>query len=121
MTDFLPDETSLSELSSCDLLLFPYQETGESSSAAVRYGLASGSPVAVTPLDIFRDVDQAVYRLSGTTAEDMAVSIHQLILEIKENSKIAKKKKSDAARWCEAHLYSRLGVRLGNILEALRS
>ncbi len=121
VTDFLPDETSLSELSSCDLLLFPYQETGESSSAAVRYGLASGSPVAVTPLDIFRDVDQAVYRLSGTTAEDMAVSIHQLILEIKENSKIAKKKKSDAARWCEAHLYSRLGVRLGNILEALRS
>ena len=50
VSDFLPDEESLLHLSSADLIVFPYQETGESSSAAVRYGLASGKPVAVTPL-----------------------------------------------------------------------
>lgn len=119
VTDFLPDEESLLKLNSCDLLLFPYQETGESSSAAVRYGLASGTPVAVTPLKIFEDVNQAVYTLSGCTPNEMAKSIHRIITEIKTNSEIAKKKRDDAQKWCQAHRYSALGLRLENMLKAL--
>ncbi len=119
ISDFLPDEESLAHLSSADLLLFPYQETGESSSAAVRYGLASGTPVAVTPLKIFEDVGEAVYKLSGCTPEEMAESIIEVITEIQNDSEMAKKQRSSAHRWCEAHRYSALGLRLGNMLEAL--
>ncbi len=117
--DFLPDEASLTHLSSADLILFPYQETGESSSAAVRYGLASGSPVAVTPLKIFEDVDQAVYKLSGFTPSEMAESIIQIITEIQDDSITAQQQHSSAAKWCETHRYSKLGERLENMLCAL--
>jgi glycosyltransferase involved in cell wall biosynthesis len=51
-TEFLPDDESFALLARADLLVFPYQDTGESSSAAVRNGLATGRPVAVTPLPI---------------------------------------------------------------------
>ncbi len=118
-TEYLSDEACLTALSDADLMLFPYQETGESSSAAVRYGLASGTPVAVTPLKIFEDVKQAVYTFSGCTPEEMAESIRHIITEIKTNSKIAKKKHADAQKWCEAHRHSALGLRLGNMLQAL--
>ena len=119
ITDFLPDEDSLKHLTMSDLIVFPYQETGESSSASVRYGLATGVPVAVTPLKIFSDVGNAVYRLSGIAPEAMAESIGHMITEIKNNSEAAQKKRSDAERWCEAHQYSSLGKRLNNMLIAL--
>lgn len=117
--DFLPDEECLKHLSSADLIVFPYQKTGESSSAAVRYGLASNSLVAVTPLDIFDDVSSAVFKLSGCTPEEMAESIYDIITEITNNSQTVQQKRADAKKWCDAHIYSSLGKRLGNILLAL--
>ena len=39
--DFLPDAESLRLLSEADLLIFAYQNTGESASGAVRYGMAT--------------------------------------------------------------------------------
>src|SRR5690606_34117410 len=42
ITDFLPDSESLAWLQLADLIVYPYQFTQESSSAAVRGGLAAG-------------------------------------------------------------------------------
>ncbi len=120
ISDFLPDEECLEYLNSADLVIFPYQETGESSSAAVRYGLASGSLVAVTPLEIFDDVEQAVFKLSGCTPQEMAESIYSLITEIENDSEVVQQKMKDSKRWSDSHKYSSLGERLGNILIALR-
>jgi glycosyltransferase involved in cell wall biosynthesis len=119
ITEFLTDDESLEHIYSSDLVLFPYQATGESSSASVRYGLASRVPVAVTPLDIFEDVKFASYQLLGTSSKDMANSVIDIINGIKESSQEAKAKESDANRWLEAHLYSSLGKRLLNIARAL--
>jgi glycosyltransferase involved in cell wall biosynthesis len=119
ITDFLEDSVSLDYISDSDLVLFPYQDTGESSSASVRYGLASKVPVAVTPLDIFQDVESASYQLSGTSPELMAESILEIIDGIKSNSTTAQTKKEDASRWLEQHLYSSLGTRLLSIARAL--
>jgi glycosyltransferase involved in cell wall biosynthesis len=116
ITDFLTDEESLDRLGSSDLILFPYQETGESSSASVRYGLASNRPVAVTPLAIFDDVASASYRLSGTTPQKMAESIKRIIQDIKEDNNIAQKQREDTQRWCKEHRYSSIGERLFNIV-----
>ena len=101
------------------MLIFPYQETGESSSAAVRYGLASGQPVAVTPLAIFDDVSRAVFRLPGCKPQDIAEGISQIINDLTANNEIAIKNRQDAQKWREAHSYSKLGIRLNNILIAL--
>jgi glycosyltransferase involved in cell wall biosynthesis len=118
-SDFLPDAESLGHLSSADLIIFPYQETGESSSAAVRYGLASGQPVAVTPLAIFDDVSRAVFKLPGCKPQDIAEGISQIINDLTTNNEIAIKNRQDAQKWREAHSYSKLGLRLNNMLIAL--
>ncbi|MFN2288606.1 MAG: glycosyltransferase [Chromatocurvus sp.] len=78
-TRFLPDETVLEMLSGCDLIVFGYQHSVESASGAVRYGLISGRPVAVTPLDIFSDVAPYCLELPGTTPADMAQGIATII------------------------------------------
>lgn len=119
ISDFLPDEQSLLYLSSADLIVFPYQETGESASGAVRYGLASGKPVAVTPLAIFDDVSRAVLKLPGCMPQDLANGIANIIEDITANNETAIKNKQNAEKWREAHKYSKLGKRLNNMLIAL--
>jgi glycosyltransferase involved in cell wall biosynthesis len=69
--DFLPEAESLEWLCMADLQVFPYQHTEESASGAVRMGLASGRPVAVTPLPVFDDLGDAVWRLPGTDVDAM--------------------------------------------------
>lgn len=115
VTDYLSDAESFRQLSTADLIVFPYQETGESSSAAVRYGLAVGRPVAVTPISIFDDVGGAVYRLPGTTVELMA----QGLARIADGDPAAAIIAAAADRWREAHRYTTLGRRLYNMLFAV--
>lgn len=120
-TDFLEDEESLARLGAADLIVFPYQNTGESSSAAVRYGLATGRPVAVTPLAIFDDVSRVTFRLSGQDPQDIADGIAQLIDDISAAAPRVGEMYTEAARWRAAHRYSRLGERLHNMFGALRA
>lgn len=111
LTDFLPDHESLAELEQADLIVFPYQSTGESSSAAVRYGLATGRPVAVTPLPIFDDVRRAVYELPGQMPTEIADGIAAIM-----DSGMPP---NDAERWRDAHRYSKLALRLQAVLTQL--
>jgi glycosyltransferase involved in cell wall biosynthesis len=118
-TDFLSDTESLSLLSEADLIVYPYQDTSESASGAVRFGLATGRPVAVTPLSIFDDVAPAVFTLPGQTPDQIAYGIAQLIREITDGSKNVQTKEAAAERWRVAHRYARLGRRLYCMLQAI--
>jgi glycosyltransferase involved in cell wall biosynthesis len=117
-TDFLSDEESLSQLKQSDLVVYPYQETGESASGAVRFGLAAMKPVAVTPLAIFDDVNQAVFRLPGFSAEHIAEGVSILIEGLRSNSEETISTLGHAKAWTQAHQFSRLAVRLLGILKA---
>ena len=46
-SEYMKDENTLKNLSNCDCLVFPYQNTGESSSASVRHGIASNRNIFV--------------------------------------------------------------------------
>ena len=118
-TEFLSDAESLERLSSANLIVFPYQITGESSSAAVRYGLASGRPVAVTPLDIFDDVAQAVHILPGTTPAEIAKGIALLVSQLSNADELVQNKEQQAEQWRVEHRYSKVGPRLNQMLIAL--
>ncbi|KJR46143.1 putative Glycosyltransferase [Desulfosporosinus sp. I2] len=118
-SDFLPDKESLNLLSESDLIVFPYQKTSESSSAAVRYGLATGRPVAVTPLSIFDDVSRAVFKLPGCSPRHIAEGIAELIKLLQSNDEKVRLKQEQANKWREAHRYSMLGLRLYNVITAL--
>jgi len=118
-TDFLEDPESLALLSSADLVVFSYQGTQESSSAAVRTGLASGAPVAVTPLAIFDDVAPAVYVLPGITPMQIASGIEAYFERARSNPVAQEQHLERARRWCDSHRYRYLGSRLYRILQAL--
>ena len=86
---------------------------------SVRYGVASGVPVAVTPLPIFDDVKALVYFLPGFTPEDLAQGIIAQIQMQKSNSGKISEIHQLAKEWRYAHLYSKLGLRIYNIALAL--
>ena len=114
VSDFLPDEEVLARLSQSDLIVFPYQKTGESSSAAVRFGLASGRPVACTPLPIFRDVANVTFQLPGATPSDIATGIAALFSDPRKLQKIGEIQ----ASWLAEHDWQVVSTRLWNIIRA---
>ena len=111
-TDHLPEAEVLSRLGGADLVVFPYQRTQESSSAAVKLGLASGAPVAVTPLPIFADVTGVTHRLPGITPDDLAAGLHQLLADPVERQRLAERQR----RWVTAHAWPLLRRRLAGLI-----
>lgn len=119
ITDYLSDEQCVELLKDADLLIYPYQETGESASGAVRYGLALGKPVMVTPIPIFDDVAEVVYQLPGTGVNEITIGIKELLDEIEVNGKNLFRKKNKLVSWQKQHFYSVIGKKLNNLLDAL--
>ena len=115
VTDYLSDDNSFSWLQLADLLVFPYQHTAESSSAAVRMGLASGRPVAVTPLAIFDDVGETVHRLPGTSPQALADGIRELLAD----PQALESRLSRAASYVQARAWPELSRRLVNIIDGI--
>ena len=98
ITDFLDDDVAISTLAKCDLLVFPYQNTKESASGAVRMGVASGVPIAVTPIPIFEDVVGAI-KLRGKTVDDIVASISMTSNEELESCRNDMVKLRDSLQW----------------------
>lgn len=108
ISDYLTDEQSLAYLSTAHLIVYAYQNTGESSSAAVRMGLASKSPVLVTPLTIFDDVKDSVHCLKGFHANEIADGLKKTLASIKVGSPDAIRITNNAALWRSAHRFSNI-------------
>lgn len=118
-TSFMSDQESLDKLSQSDLVVFPYQDTGESASGAVRHGIASGRPVAVTPLPIFEDVEHAVNILPGKSPDLIAIGIIYLMGEILNNTQSFQDKQESAHHLRDECDYSRIARRFHGMLGAL--
>ena len=80
--EYKTDDETLNSLASHDILVFPYQSSTESSSAAVRHGLATLKPVIVTPLPIFDDVSNLVSRFSDITPKAISEGLYQFMQNI---------------------------------------
>jgi glycosyltransferase involved in cell wall biosynthesis len=117
--EFLEDEESLALLSDANLIVFPYQITGESASGAVRYGLATKRPVAVTPMNIFEDLGNAVFYFHGRTPASIAEGVRRVLSEVESNSELARNTRVAADRWRKVHSYRSIGNRLYNLCLAL--
>lgn len=104
--EYLPDAESLGHLRQASLVVYAYQKTGESSSAAVRMALAAQRPVAVTPLAIFDDLGDAVFRFDGTTPEKIAVGIEAVLAHLSSKDEAALQAANSASAWRLAHDYA---------------
>jgi len=113
-TRFLSEDEALDRLADVNLLVFPHQETRESSSAAVRLGIASGRPVAVTPLAVFEDVREGVFVLPGVTPPELASGIATLLArEDLESESLAMTEK-----WCGPRQWKTVASRLRDVIES---
>ncbi|HEV2574484.1 MAG TPA: glycosyltransferase [Beijerinckiaceae bacterium] len=118
--DFLPDDQALAHLRACDLIVFPYENTGESASGAVRFGIASGRPVATTNLPIFDDVKPAVFQVADSAPEILAAGLRDIISQLRKGGSAVDEKERAADRWRQEHSYEALAARLTGLIEALR-
>lgn len=113
-TDFLPEQTSLALLSAADIVVFPYQNTAESSSAAVRFGLAAHRPVACTPLGIFSDLEGQGLRFRGTAPRDLAADLRGWLNDPNMGEVVA-----GQDEWLHARSLPRLMARLTDLCRGL--
>lgn len=99
-----------------DLLVFPYQDTQESASGAIRHGMATGRPVLVTPVPIFDEVGEAVHRALGTSPEQLAKAIERYF-DLRDGSDPIMAHHEKAAKdWREALDVRRLAARLTSLI-----
>lgn len=116
-TAYLNEQESLRRLAATDLVVFAYQGTGESSSAAVRMGLAAGALVAVTPLAIFNDVHDHVLRLPGTAPADLAQGIRVAMAMMADDAPVLNVLRENSKRWVDNHQFRHLARYFCNLIE----
>ena len=115
-TDYLDDATSLAYLKQAELIVFPYQATGEAASAAARHGITTGQPVATTPLAIFDDIKTISHQLPGGDVANLTAGLQSLVRQIKSQSPLVSETTERQVSWYRAHTYPVLAKRLHNIL-----
>lgn len=115
-TQFLAEHVALQHLALADAIVFPYQYTEESASGAVRMGLATRRPVAVTPLAIFDDVSRATYRFKGTDVTAITDGLLDL-LSRRTDSGAPADYLSEAQQLLAARDWQMLSERLKNLVE----
>ena len=113
-TTFMNDKETLNKLSRTDLVVFPYQFTNESASGAVRQGISSLTPVAVTPLSIFDDVSPVVHKLPGSTPLLIAKGLKKWTL-----NSLGVPMSDREKEWRNQHSFKKLGYRLQGLIKSL--
>ena len=115
VTDFLPDDDARALLVAADVIVLPYAETAESSSAALRFVLGIGAPVVTTDIRIFADAADALLQTPSNTPEALADAILEVLRSPGRASQLAAAAQHRAAElsWssiAQAHLtaYHRL-------------
>ena len=114
-TDFMADQESLRHLAGCDLVVLPYQRSKEGSSAALRMALTSGAPVAVTPVPLFEEAEQAVYRFEGTDSAAIAAGLEYLLARPQGLQAL----REEAQQWLAPRRWPVIATRFGGMLRGL--
>jgi glycosyltransferase involved in cell wall biosynthesis len=112
ITDFLSDDASFEHLYTADMLVMPYRDTQESSSAAVRYAIATNRPVVCTPIGIFNDVADIVHFFQDSSVQSMAQKLKELL----KDEKTLYAKNEVQKRWIDEHDWKEVSKRLQTIL-----
>jgi glycosyltransferase involved in cell wall biosynthesis len=118
-TEYLDDGEVAAQLAEADLLLFAYQNTQESASGAVRHGMATGRPVAVTPIPIFDELGDSVLRFEHSDPPAIAEGLERMLADIGNAGPLSTAVTASAQRWRAAHDVQALAGRLTSMCIAL--
>ncbi|MBN7809067.1 glycosyltransferase [Agrobacterium rosae] len=104
---FLPESEIVARLQQCDLLVFPYGDSSETATGAVRVALLAGTPILCSSSSVLNDLRGVSHRIDelnvATLAESMAILIgNRTLLNIYD---------LDAQHMVEAFSYDKLAKR----------
>ena len=116
-TRFLSPEISLRMLAACDVIVYPYQKSGESVSGAVRFGISSRQPIFCSPLQIFSEVSSVVRFLRGFRAEDIYQDLQDFLSDNNARQSLAERQ----ADWIQRHSWQHVAQLLQEQLEVVAS
>ena len=111
VNDFRPIEECVQLMAMADFVVFPYKETEESASAAVTVGLASRTPVLVSPQPIFSDVKGCTYRMTGSTAGDIVAAVCHL--------NVLQALRTEQTTWLDERSWQRLSSQFIGVVKGL--
>jgi glycosyltransferase involved in cell wall biosynthesis len=114
---FLANEVSLQYLAACDCIIFPYQEAEDSTSAAVRFGLAAHRPVLCSPQPIFSDVANITYFLPGWNSHHISEGVQAFLQDHQGRERLAARQEE----WLDRHSWRNIGLRFRGILQETNS
>ncbi len=97
ITDFLERGTARALLTACDILAYPYQNTSESASAAIKMGLAAHRPIVCTPLPIFADLAGIVVTTKGLDPDSIADTLLRLAADPDERAAVVARQQAHLA------------------------
>ncbi|WP_244613331.1 glycosyltransferase [Methylosinus sp. Ce-a6] len=113
--EYLDDQESFLLMQACDVIVFPYQESGESSSAAVRHGISTLRPILATPLPIFENVASMIERCEDTSPAAIAIGVEKLLGDSARQAEL----RAEQSKWLELHDWRVVGERFANMMIGL--
>jgi glycosyltransferase involved in cell wall biosynthesis len=89
ITDYLSDEAARGLLRAADVIVLPYRETGESSSAALRFILPLGRAVVVTDEPIFADSRDALLMVDPSDPLGIESAVRRVLIDTDLQDRLA--------------------------------
>ena len=114
-TEFLAPEEATLLLQLADLIVLPYKDTAESSSAAVRFALADGLPVLTTGVTLVGDVAAAASPLAACDGAAIAAAIEAVLAD----RALAARLITQAERHTRVTSWDRVAEQYGELLDQL--
>jgi glycosyltransferase involved in cell wall biosynthesis len=117
-TSYHCDDAIAEKLSTCDLMIFPYQKSDESSSAAVRSALGLSLPILVTPLEIFDEIKCLSNRTEGFSPQHIADAIINSLKNLYGESNQYQSFLDKLDDWKSEYSFSSIGYQLEGMITA---
>ncbi len=99
ITDYLPDEASRVILRGVDAVVLPYRDTGESSSAALRFVMPVERPIIVTDQPIFADCRDCVFAVDPDDPVSLQDAIRRVLVDTAFQHDLAERASAGARRF----------------------
>ncbi len=81
ITEFLPDDVTVNLLSACTVIVLPYRETLESSSASAHMAISAGVPVITSSISVFDPLAEYVFQYDPAVPGNLTDAILNVIYD----------------------------------------
>ncbi|MFT4115574.1 glycosyltransferase family 4 protein [Bradyrhizobium sp.] len=114
--EFIPEQRLLSELSRCDLFVFPYGQTTETATGAARIALSANKPILCSQSGVLRDLHPVSHVLRELSVDCLA----EALISLSQSSDLLSLYDDQRADFLRQRSYERAATRyLGHIMRSI--